>query len=169
MTDLLNPVFQDATKARKHLEAILWPGGPVCPHCGAVKKATLLGGKSTRPGVYKCRPCQKPFSVTVGTVFKGSKIPLNKWLLAIHLLCSSDKGRSVIQLHRSIGVTYKTAWFMMRRIREAMRDDNPEPLGGHGRHVEADESARNKHVGKEHALRRTVAHFRLFIGVNHVR
>ena len=97
-----------------------------------VGNAKLLAGKSTRPGVYKCRGCEKPFSVTVGTVFERSHIPLHKWLYAVHLLTASKKGHSSHQLHRVLDVTYKTAWFMSHRIREAFRPANPEPMGGEG-------------------------------------
>lgn len=147
MFDLSNPIFTDENAARTHLEAIRWPDGPICPHCGSVDAATKLAGKSTRPGVYKCRACRKPFSVTVGTVFERSKIPLHKWELAIHLMSASKKGMSAHQLHRMLGVTYKTAWFMAHRIREAMRDDNPGPIGGEGKIVEADETYFGKREG----------------------
>lgn len=143
-TDLLNPIFTDADTAREHLEAIRWPHGPVCPHCGNIDPAaiTKLAGKSSRPGVFQCKACREQFTVTVGTVFERSKISLNKWLLATHLLTSSKKGMSAHQIHRMLGVTYKTAWFMCHRIREAMRDDAAKtgPLGGEGKTVEADET-----------------------------
>jgi transposase-like protein len=140
-------IYNDENAARKHLEAIQWPDGPICPHCGVINEATLLEGKSTRPGVYKCRPCQKPFSVTVGTVFERSKIPLTKWLLATELLTAGKKGVSAHQIHRMLGVTYKTAWFMMHRIREAMTPapGSEPPLGGAGKIVEADET----YIGKK--------------------
>ena len=112
--------FSNADAARKHLESLLWLDGPVCPHCRITGKATALKGKSTRPGVYWCNACKKPFSVTVGTVYEGSKVPLNIWLRANHLLCSSENSISVRQLARILGITYKTAWFMARHIREAM-------------------------------------------------
>lgn len=142
MTALNNPIYSDETKARKHLEALRWPNGPVCPHCGSVDNATELQGKSTKPGVYKCKGCRTKFSVTVGTVFADSKVPLTKWMLATYLLVSSKKGISSHQLHRTLGVTYKTAWFMTHRIREAMGDTSAEPLGGPGSSgiVEADET-----------------------------
>lgn len=147
--DLKNKIFTDENAAREHLESLQWPSGPVCPHCGVVGEATKLAGKSTRPGVWKCRPCQKPFSVTVGTVFERSKIPLTKWLLATELLTASKKGISAHQIHRMLGVTYKTAWFMMHRIREAMAPAASEPpLGGHGKIVEADEAYIGKADGK---------------------
>ncbi|MDH3195060.1 MAG: IS1595 family transposase [Hyphomicrobiales bacterium] len=142
MFDLTATIYTDQDAAREHLEAIQWPEGPVCPHCGNVDqdRITKLKGKSTRPGVYKCKECRKPFSVTVGTVFERSHVPLNKWVLATHLMAASKKGMSAHQLHRMLGVTYKTAWFMSHRIREAMRDDNPTPMGGSGKTVEADET-----------------------------
>lgn len=140
MCNLTDPIYSDADKAREHLEAIQWPNGPVCPHCGVEDNAHLMTGKSTRPGVYKCRDCRKPFSVTVGTVFERSKVPLNKWVLASHLMASSKKGFSAHQLHRTIGVTYKTAWFMMHRLRLAMEPTEVEMLGSGGGVVEADET-----------------------------
>jgi transposase-like protein len=140
MFDLTNPIFFDADKAREHLEAINWPNGPVCPHCGEAEKVHRLKGKSHRPGLIQCNACLKNFTVTVGTVFERSKIALNKWLLATYLLASSKKGMSAHQLHRTLGVTYKTAWFMMHRIREAMTPANPEPLGGPGKVIESDEA-----------------------------
>jgi transposase-like protein len=144
-------IYNDENAARKHLEAIQWPDGPICPHCGVINEATRLEGKSTRPGVYKCRPCQKPFSVTVGTVFERSKIPLTKWLLATELLTAGKKGVSAHQVHRMLGVTYKTAWFMMHRIREAMAPapGSEPPLGGDGFVVEADETYIGKKDGKK--------------------
>ena len=127
---LLKPHFQDPDKAREYLEAKRWPDGPVCPHCGILDEATRLaheeGAKGHgRRGLLNCRACRKQFSVTVGTIFEGSHIPLNKWLVAFHLLCASKKGMSAHQLHRTLGVTYKSAWFMARRIRYAMTQ---EPL-----------------------------------------
>jgi transposase-like protein len=151
--NLTNSIFQDAEKAREFLEAQRWPDGPICPHCGVIADATKLAGKSTRAGVYKCKSCEKPFTVTVGTVFERSKIPLNKWLLATFLLTASKKGMSSHQIHRSLEVTYKTAWFMTHRIREAMRDINAGPIGGEGGDLESDETyiggkAKNAHKGK---------------------
>src|SRR5438105_11871234 len=132
--------FTDAAAARQHLEGLLWPNGPQCPHCTSVNDATALKGSSTRPGVYWCNACQAPFSVTVGTVFERSKIPLHTWLYATHLLNSSKKGISSQQLARMLGVTVKTAWFMSMRIREAMNPALPGGLGGSGKIVEADET-----------------------------
>jgi len=152
--DITAPIYNDADKAREHLEAIHWPHGPLCPHCGNANpnRITKLEGKSTRPGVYKCNECRAPFSVTVGTVFERSKIPLHKWVLASHLMAASKKGLSAHQLHRMLGVTYKTAWFMAHRIREAMKEDvvSSGPLGGEGKIVEADET----YIGKRETPRK---------------
>ena len=148
--NLTNPIYTNEAKARAHLEALRWPDGPVCPHCGVIGNAVRLAGESTRPGLFKCRDCRQPFSVTVGTVFERSKIPLHKWLLAAHLMASSKKGFSAHQLHRAIKVTYKTAWFMMHRLREAMRDTDTGLLGGPGSSdiVEADEVYLGKAKGQ---------------------
>lgn len=140
----LPKIYTDVDAAREHLEALQWPDGPICPHCGVVGQATLLKGKSTRPGVYKCRECEKPFSVTVGTLFEHSKVPLNLWLYAVHLYTASKKGFSAHQLHRTLKVQYKTAWFMAHRIREAMRPAELTPMGGEGKIVESDET----YIGK---------------------
>lgn len=139
---MLPRIYTDETAAREHLEALQWPDGINCPHCGNADKARIkaLQGKSTRPGVYKCNECRKPFSVTVGTVFERSHIPLHKWLYAVHLMTSSKKGISAHQLHRTLDVTYKSAWFMAHRIREAMSDNVKAPMGGEGGIVEADET-----------------------------
>lgn len=139
MLDITNAIYHDADKAREHLEALHWPHGPVCPRCGGLDRITKLSGKSTRPGVYKCNECAKPFTVTVGTIFEDSKIPLNKWLLAYRLLSGGKKGFSAHELHRALGITYKSAWFLMHRIRETMEDDGG-PLGGPDMIVEADEA-----------------------------
>lgn len=138
--DLTSPIYTDEAAARAHLEAQRWPHGPVCPHCGTVDSATRLAGEKHRPGLLECRACRKQFSVTVGTVFERSHVPLHKWVLAVHLMTASKKGMSAHQLHRMLGVTYKTAWFMAHRIREAMTDPNPAPIGGEGKVVEADET-----------------------------
>jgi len=152
--NLTDPIFTDADKAREHLEATRWPHGPVCPHCGVIAQATALQGKAHRPGVYQCNACREQFTATVGTVFERSKVPLNKWLLASYLMASSKKGVSAHQLHRTLGVTYKTAWFMAHRLREAMNEgEGAAPLGGEGKVVEADASyvggkEANKHASK---------------------
>lgn len=139
--DLTNPIFTNEDAARVHFEAIRWPDGRTCPHCGTVGESTLMQGKSTRAGLYKCKACRKPFTATMGTVYERSHIPLHKWLLATHLLCSSKKGISAHQLYRSLGFgSYRTAWFMAHRIREAMRPDTSEPMGGGGGPVEVDET-----------------------------
>ena len=155
MCDLTNPIFTNEDAARKHFEALRWPDGPVCPHCGVVGEATELQGKSTRPGLYKCRPCQKPFTATMGTLYERSHIPLHKWLLATHLMAASKKGMSAHQLWRMLGFgSYRTAWFMAHRIREGMAPlGKAGPLGGEGKIVEADTTyiggkEKNKHVGK---------------------
>src|SRR3954470_23312826 len=126
--------------AYKFLESIIWPDGPVCPHCGGFERIGQLKGKSTRPGVYKCYQCRKPFRVTVGTVFEASHVPLHKWLQAMFLMASSKKGVSANQLHRALGVSLQTGWFIGHRLREAMRDGSLAPLGGAGKSVEADET-----------------------------
>ncbi len=137
--NLTAPHFTDADKAREYLEDLRWAGGVACPHCGTVGEHYPLQGKSHRPGLWKCKDCRKQFSVTVGTVFERSKIKLNLWLMAVYLMCSSKKGISAHQIHRMLGVTYKTAWFMCHRIREAMTSDGGI-LGGNGGPVEVDET-----------------------------
>jgi transposase-like protein len=140
MCDLTNPIFNDVTAARKHLESLRWADGRFCPHCGEAEKTSPVRGKKHRTGLYYCNGCKKQFTVTIGTVFERSHIPLNKWLLAFHLMNASKKGISAHQLHRMLGITYKSAWFMAHRIREAMIDENPEPMGGPGKSVQADET-----------------------------
>ncbi|MBW8312079.1 MAG: IS1595 family transposase [Rhizobium sp.] len=138
--DLFAPHFHDADKARAYLEALRWPHGPVCPHCGVEGEHYALKGAAHRPGLMKCKDCRKQFSVTVGTVFEKSKIPLNKWLMAVHLMCASKKAISSHQIHRMLGVTYKSAWFMTHRIREAMKPGSTGLMGSGGGVVEADET-----------------------------
>jgi len=145
MVDLRDPMFNNEDAAREALEAARWPHGPVCPHCREGQRIAKVEGqkRSHRPGLYYCNNCRKQFTVTVGTVFERSKVPLTKWWLAVHLLGSSEKGMSAHQLHRMLGVTYKTAWFMAHRIREAMDDSTPtpeKPMGGKGGQVLADET-----------------------------
>ena len=139
--NLTDSVFTDEAKAREHLEAIRWPDGPVCPHCGSVDKVYRLSGKSHRPGLIHCNNCNGSFTVTTGSVMESSHVPLNKWVLAYRLMASSKKGMSAHQLHRTIGVTYKTAWFMFHRIRESMKPAKfSVPLGGKFKTVEVDET-----------------------------
>ncbi len=152
--DLTSPIYHDDNAAREHLEKVLWPDGPNCPRCGIMRdRITKLKGKSTRPGVYKCKDCRKPFTVTVGTVMERSKIPLHKWILAAQLMASSKKSMSAHQLHRMLGTNYETAWFLFHRLREAANDlGGSGPLGGQNKVVEADESyvggkAKNKAYG----------------------
>jgi transposase-like protein len=137
-----NPMFHDEDKAREALEAELWPNGPYCRHCGNSDpdKIAKLAGKSHRPGLYYCHECEGQFTVTVGTVLERSKIPLTKWLMAAHMFNSGKNGVSAHEIHRTLGVTYKTAWFMMHRLREAMNELNPPPMGGEGKTVQADET-----------------------------
>jgi transposase-like protein len=139
---LTDSVFHDETLAREFMEAQRWPDGPTCPHCGNADadRITSLKGKAHRPGLFQCKECSEQFTVTVGTVYERSKIPLTKWLMAIFMLNAGKKGTSAHQIHRQLGVTYKTAWFMCHRIRESMRQEGLEPLGGAGQVVEADET-----------------------------
>jgi transposase-like protein len=138
--DLQSPAFTNETAAREAIEAVLWPHGPVCPRCGSLDRIGKVDGKSARPGLYYCGKCKRQFTVTIGTIFERSKLPLSKWWLAIHLMASSKKGVSAHQLHRSLDVTYQTAWFLEHRIREAMRSGSLAPMGGAGSIVEVDET-----------------------------
>ena len=147
MTKTIPARFTNEETARKHLERIRWPEGPVCPHCGVIARASRIAGG--RKGLLFCNVCREQFTVTVGTVFERSKIPLHTWLYANHLLCSSKKGMSAHQLHRTLGVTYKTAWFMAHRIRKGMKPANPPTLGGQGQTVEVDETFIGKRFGKQ--------------------
>jgi transposase-like protein len=141
MSNLQNPIFTDETKAREWLEARVWPNGPVCPHCGATgDDVTALQGKAHRPGLYQCSQCREQFTVTVKTVFERSKVPLSKWLAALFMMTASKKGVSAHQIHRSLGISYKTAWFLCHRLREAMRSGGLAPMGGSGKIVESDET-----------------------------
>jgi transposase-like protein len=137
-----DPIFHDEDKAREALEAELWPNGPVCPHCGNVDQAKIgkVQGKSHRPGLYWCHECEGQFTVTVGTVLERSKIPLTKWWMAAHMVNSGKNGVSAHEIHRTLGVTYKTAWFMMHRLRAAMNELDTTPMGGEGQSVQADET-----------------------------
>jgi transposase-like protein len=145
----MKSAFHDEAAAFEYLEATLWQEGPVCPHCGTIRNATKLrakggvkeGKRQARIGLWKCKekPCRKQFTVKVGTVFEHGRIPLHKMLQAVYLLCCSKKGCSAHQLHRVLGITYKAAWFLAHRIREAMRPARMSPMGGSGGVVEADE------------------------------
>jgi transposase-like protein len=137
---LQNPIFTDNDKAREWLEARVWANGRPCPHCGIVDQSTLLKGKAHRQGLYQCGECREQFTVTVGTVFERSKIPLSKWLAALFLMVASKKGVSAHQVHRMLGISYKSTWFMMHRLREAMRQGDLAPMGGAGSIVEIDET-----------------------------
>jgi len=140
--------FANEEAAIAHIETRLWPDGPICPHCGTVDQATRMKGKTTRPGLWNCRACRKPFTVRMGTVFESSHIPLHIWLQTIYLFCSSKKGIATRQLHRTFGGSLKTAWFLGHRVREAMtvlkiEDTSPiggDQLGGKNQVVEADET-----------------------------
>lgn len=150
---LSNPIFHDADKAREWLEARLWKDGPICPKCGTIDEATLMQGKSHRAGLYQCNACREPFTVTVGTLYERSKIPLNKWLAATHLMMASKKGISALEIGRLLGISPKSSWFLCHRIRESLRPTDLSPFGGEGKWVEADETfvggkEKNKHVSK---------------------
>lgn len=132
--------FHDEDAAFAYVEKRVWPNGPVCPHCGGYERISKMQGKTTRKGLYKCYQCRKPFTVRMGTIFESSHVALHIWLQAMYLVAGSKKGISSNQLHRTLGVTLKTAWFMSHRIREAMRDGEFMPLGGEGEVVEVDET-----------------------------
>src|SRR5690348_591501 len=155
MSDLSRPEFHDAEKARKWLEAELWPNGPVCPKCGTVNQATLMHGEVTRPGLYQCNACREPFTVTVGTLYERSHVPLNKWLAATHLMMASKKCMSALQVGRLLGLSKKTAWFLCHRIRESLRETHLDtPLGGKNKVVEADETWIGGKEANKHKSRR---------------
>jgi transposase-like protein len=147
--NLQNPIFIEETEARKWLEARIWPNGPTCSHCGNTDQSriTAMHGKAHRDGLYQCNECREQFTVTVGTVFERSKIPLAKWLAALFLLSCSKKGMSTHQMHRMLGISYKSTWFMTHRLREAMRSGNLPPMGGAGGIVEADETFTGRKEG----------------------
>lgn len=162
--NVFDPRYQNEDAAREHLETLMWPNGPTCPHCGsdAATRLPPQKGRKTkahpegviRKGVIQCNDCRQQYTVTVGTVFESSKVPLHKWLMANHLLCSSKKGISGHQMARMLGVTYKTAWFMMHRIREAMKDTHGGPMGGFGETIEADETYVGGKISNKHASKR---------------
>lgn len=153
MSILSRAYFHDEAAAYEYLEATLWSDGRICPHCGGIENSKKLQGKSTRIGVYKCYDCKKPFTVKIDTIFEASHVPLHKWLQAMYLMVSSKKGISSNQLHRTLEVTLKTAWFMSHRIREVMKPNGDFILGGKGKVVEVDETfvgglEKNKHAKK---------------------
>lgn len=135
-----DPKFHNEEAAFDFIESLLWPNGPICPHCGSREKIGKLRGKTTRAGLYKCYSCKKPFTVRIGTIFEDSHVPLRIWLQAMYLMAQSKKGISSNQLHRALGITLKSAWFLSHRIREAMRLGSFAPMGGKGGIVEADET-----------------------------
>lgn len=150
MTSALSaPHFHNEEAAYAYVEARIWPEGPVCPHCGGVDRISKMQGKSTRIGAYKCYQCRKPFTVKIGTIFEASHVPMNIWLQAMYLIAGSKKGISSNQLHRILGVTLKTAWFMAHRIREAMRSGDLSPFGSDGGAVEVDETFIGRKKGRE--------------------
>jgi transposase-like protein len=151
MSALSAPHFHNEEAAFAFVEARVWPEGPVCPHCGGVERIGKMGGKSTRTGLYKCYQCRKPFTVRIGTIFESSHVPLRIWLQAMFLIAGSKKGISSNQLHRTLGVTLKTAWFMSHRIREAMRSNSLTPFGQDGGAVEVDETYIGLQKGREPA------------------
>ncbi len=167
--NITDKIFYDETSARAHLEKMRWNGKPTCPHCGGIDKIkpAKMMSKPTKAkpvpepllGFYHCGDCRKRFTVRTGTVYERSHIPLHKWVLATHLICASKKGMSSHQLHRMIGVTYKTAWFMSHRIREAMNDSNPDIIGGEGKTIQADETYfGKKDVVKKRTIRGKPSH-----------
>lgn len=140
MSILSKEYFHNEEAAYDFVESRVWPKGPTCPRCNGSDRITKMAGKSTRIGTYKCRACRKPFTVKIGTIFEGSHVKMNLWLQAIYLMASSKKGISSNQLHRTLGVTLKTAWFMSHRIREAMKSNDMSPFGSNGGPVEVDET-----------------------------
>ena len=144
------PHFQDEVAAFAYVEARLWPDGPVCPHCERQDRIGRLQGKTTRPGLYKCYACKKPFTVRIGTIFEDSHLPLHLWLQVIHLFCCSKKGIATRQIQRMLDCSMKTAWFLGHRIRLAMDPGQDTPMGGEGKTVEIDDTE----LGRSHKTRR---------------
>jgi transposase-like protein len=143
--------FQNEDAAFAHVEALLWPNGPVCPHCGNADAARIskATGETTRKGLYNCKECRKPFTVRMGTIFESSHLPLHLWLQIIHLMCAGKKGISTNQIQRTLSCSMKTAWFLGHRIREAMKDGTLSPMGGSETPVEADETFTGRKEGFE--------------------
>ena len=159
MVDITNPIFHDEAKALEHLEASRWPTGPFCPHCGSLNVHRMAG--KTQAGYFLCNDCRDKFTARVGSVMERSHIPLHKWLLAMHLMAASKKGMSSKQLQRMLNVSYKSAWFLSMRIREAMRAEGVGPLGGEGKVLESDETfvggkKKNVHKGKSEPKKHAV-------------
>jgi transposase-like protein len=157
--DLTNPIFTDETKAIAHMESDRWPEGAYCPHCGSFNVHKMAG--QTQAGMFLCNDCRDKFTVRTGTVFERSHIPLHKWLLATHLIAASKKGMSALQLSRMLGITYKSAWFMCHRVREAMAPVMPAPIGGKNKVVESDETviggkAKNRAYAKKEPKKHAV-------------
>jgi transposase-like protein len=144
------PHFHDEDAAFAFVEARVWPNGPTCPHCGGVERISKMQGKSTRKGLHKCYQCRKPFTVRQGTIFESSHVALHIWLQAMYLIAGSKQGSSSNQLHRTLGVTLKTAWFMSHRIREAMRSNDLMPFGSDGGAVEVDETYIGQKANRAH-------------------
>ena len=157
MCDLTKPIFTNEESAREHLEELRWAKSRFCPHCGEAERTSPTESKNHKPGLYYCLSCEKTFTVTVGTLFERSHIPLNKWLLAFHLMSASKKGISALQIQRMMGLSYKSAWFMCHRIREAMNIGTAGPLGSGGGVVEADETYWGN-TGKQNNGARGYAH-----------
>jgi transposase-like protein len=152
MSVLSKPYFHDEEAAFAHLESVIWSDGKVCTHCGGLDRITKVKAnpaKRIREGLWRCGDCKKQFTVKIGTVFEHMRLPLHKALQAVYLMTSSKKGISAHQLHRILEITYKSAWFLAHRIREAMRDDVSGPLGGLGMTVEADETYIGREPGKD--------------------
>lgn len=158
MSILSRPEFHNEETAYAYVEARVWANGRFCPHCGEAERTSKMAGKSTRIGTYKCYSCRKPFTVKINTIFESSHVPMNLWLQAIYLICASKKGISSNQLHRTLGVTLKTAWFMSHRIREAMRDDNIGTFGAGGGGVEVDETFIGREPG---VVKKTAYHHKM--------
>src|SRR3984893_818173 len=162
MCDLTNPAFTDEVKAREFLEASRWPDGAVCPFCGQQDTAHPLGGKSMGPGWFFCSGCRDKFTVRTGPVMERSHILLHKWLMATHLIMASKKGISALQVQRMLGLgSYRAAWFMCHRIREALTPSSATPIGGQGKIVESDETviggkAKNRAHAKKEPKKHTV-------------
>jgi transposase-like protein len=157
--DLANPIFTDETKAIAHMESDRWPDGANCPHCGSFGVHKMAG--KTQAGMFLCNDCREKFTVRTGSIFERSHIPLHKWLLATHLMASSKKGMSALQLSRMLGLPYKTAWFLCHRIRESMKPVGGAPIGGESKVVEADESffggkAKNRAYAKKEPKKHAV-------------